>query len=59
MKASSKNLGRGTANVAKGKTKEVAGKAVGNPKLLLKGKAQKEVGKVQRTVGKRQKVRGE
>lgn len=58
MKASTVNKGRGAANVVKGKVKEVAGKAVGSPRLEAKGKAQKAVGKVQRAVGKRQEVRG-
>lgn len=59
MKASTENKSRGAANIAKGKVKEIAGKAVRSPKLELKGKAQKEVGKVQRAVGKRQDARGE
>lgn len=58
MKASTVNKGRGAANVVKGKTKEIAGKAVGSPRLEAKGKAQKAVGKVQRAVGKRQDARG-
>ena len=59
MKASTVNKGRGATNVAKGKIKEVAGKATNSTRLELKGKAQKEVGKIQRAVGKRQDARGE
>ncbi len=58
MKASTRNKTTGTANVVKGKTKEIAGKVFRSPKLELKGKAQKEVGKVQRNVAQRQKARG-
>ncbi len=58
MKASSVNKNRGLAKVAAGKVNEVAGKAVGSPKLQIKGKAQKAVGKIQRAVGKRQEARG-
>ena len=58
MKASTVNKTRGASNVAKGKVKEVAGKATGSARLELKGKAQREVGKVQRAVGKRQDARG-
>lgn len=41
--------GRGTE--AKGKVKEVAGKAVGNKELEYKGKAEKHVGKAQGAYG--------
>ena len=41
MKASTKNISRGSANVVAGKTKELAGKAVRSPKLQAKGIVQK------------------
>ena len=59
MKASTINKSRGTANIAKGKVKEVAGRATRSPRLELKGTAQKVAGNIQRAVGKRQKARGE
>ena len=58
MKASTINKTRGASNVAKGKVKEVAGKATNARRLEAKGNAQKTVGKIQREVGKRQAVRG-
>jgi len=42
---------QGSAEQAKGKIKEVAGKATGDAKLESEGKAQKAAGKVQNTVG--------
>jgi uncharacterized protein YjbJ (UPF0337 family) len=41
----------GSFEQAKGKVKEVAGKATGDAKLENEGKAQKVAGKVQNTVG--------
>ncbi|MFN3657682.1 MAG: CsbD family protein [Pseudolabrys sp.] len=41
----------GSWEQAKGKTKEIAGKATGDAKLEAEGKAQKTAGKVQNTVG--------
>jgi uncharacterized protein YjbJ (UPF0337 family) len=41
----------GSVEQAKGKAKEVAGKATGDTKLEAEGKAQKAAGKVQNTVG--------
>lgn len=41
----------GSFEQAKGKIKEVAGKATGDSKLETEGKAQKTAGKVQNTVG--------
>lgn len=41
----------GSFEQAKGKVKEVAGKATGDAKLEAEGKAQKIAGKVQNTVG--------
>ena len=42
---------RGSVEQAKGKIKEVAGKATGDIKLENEGKAQKVAGKVQNTIG--------
>jgi uncharacterized protein YjbJ (UPF0337 family) len=42
---------QGSAEQAKGKMKEVAGKATGDAKLESEGKAQKAAGKVQNTIG--------
>lgn len=42
---------RGSAEQAKGKIKEVAGKMTGDSKLEGEGKAQKAAGKIQNTVG--------
>jgi uncharacterized protein YjbJ (UPF0337 family) len=41
----------GSFEQAKGKVKEVAGKATGDSKLEAEGKTQKTAGKVQNTVG--------
>ncbi len=43
-------------NSIKGKIKEVAGKAVGNPKLRDEGRADQVEGKVQKKVGEIEKV---
>ncbi|MBI3705711.1 MAG: CsbD family protein [Rhizobiales bacterium] len=42
---------QGSVEQAKGKLKEVAGKATGDSKLETEGKAQKIAGKVQNTIG--------
>jgi uncharacterized protein YjbJ (UPF0337 family) len=42
---------KGSAEQAKGKVKEVAGKAVGDSKLEAEGKADQVKGKVQNAVG--------
>lgn len=42
---------KGRYEEAKGKVKEVAGKAVGNESLEIKGKIQKDAGKVRAGVG--------
>ena len=49
--AMNKDRIQGSAEQAKGKMKEVAGKATGDTKLESEGKAQKAAGKVQNTVG--------
>jgi uncharacterized protein YjbJ (UPF0337 family) len=41
----------GSAEQAKGKVKEIAGKVTGDTKLESEGKAQKIAGKVQNTIG--------
>ena len=41
----------GSLEQAKGKVKEVAGKATGDAKLEAEGKAQKTAGKIQNAVG--------
>lgn len=41
----------GSFEQAKGKVKEVAGKATGDTKLETEGKAQQVAGKVQNTIG--------
>ncbi len=42
---------KGSIQQAKGKTKEVAGKATGDTKLQTEGKTQKQAGKVRNTIG--------
>ena len=42
---------KGSANQAKGKMKEVAGKVTGDTKTESEGKADKVKGKVQNTIG--------
>jgi uncharacterized protein YjbJ (UPF0337 family) len=42
---------QGSAEQAKGKVKEVAGKVVGDSKLETEGKADQAAGKIQNTVG--------
>ena len=42
---------QGSAEQAKGKVKEVAGKASGDSKLEAEGKTQQVAGKVQNTIG--------
>ena len=46
-----KDQASGRVETAKGKVKEVAGKAVGNKELEAKGKIQKNAGKVQSSYG--------
>jgi uncharacterized protein YjbJ (UPF0337 family) len=42
---------QGSAEQAKGKVKEIAGKMTGDIKLESEGKAQKAAGKIQNTIG--------
>ncbi len=58
MKSSTKDKVKGRAREAKGKVKESAGRAVGNPNLRDRGTAEKMSGKVQRKVGDVEKVFG-
>lgn len=46
-----KDQAKGRLEVAKGKAKEVAGKVVGNDKLEVKGRVQKNSGKAQAAYG--------
>jgi uncharacterized protein YjbJ (UPF0337 family) len=58
MKASTRNKAAGNANIAKGKSKKVAGKILGKRRLQAKGAAQEAVGRVQKAVGRSQKRDG-
>ena len=58
MKSSTKDKIKGSARETKGKVKETAGKAVGNPNLRDRGTAEKVGGKVQRKIGDVEKVFG-
>ena len=42
---------QGSAEQAKGKVKEIAGKVTGDTKLESEGKAEKVAGKIQNTIG--------
>ena len=54
-----KNRLKGSAHQAKGKVKEVAGKATGDKKLQAEGKGEKAGGKIQNFMGGiRDKLRG-
>jgi len=54
-----KNRLKGSAHQAKGKVKEVAGKATGDKKLQAEGKGEKAGGKIQNFIGGiRDKLRG-
>jgi uncharacterized protein YjbJ (UPF0337 family) len=56
MKDSTKDKMSGHAKDAKGKVKEAAGKAVGNPRLRDEGRADQVEGKIQKKVGDVKKV---
>jgi len=49
---------KGTFHEAKGKVKEMAGEFTDNPKLEVKGKAEKIAGKAQEKIGQVKKVLG-
>lgn len=59
MKASTRNIAAGDANIVKGKTKEITGKVVRSDNLQAKGVAQEVAGDIQKAVGRDQKSRGE
>jgi uncharacterized protein YjbJ (UPF0337 family) len=56
MKSSTKDKIKGGFREAKGKIKEKAGDATGNPNLRDRGTAEKAGGKVQRKIGDLKKV---
>jgi Uncharacterized protein conserved in bacteria len=56
MKSSTKDKIKGGFEEAKGKVKEKAGKATGNPDLRDRGTAEKTGGKIQRKIGDVKKV---
>jgi len=58
MKSSMKDKVKGTFHEAKGAVKEMAGKVTDNPKLEIKGKAEKLAGKAQGKLGQVKKVFG-
>ena len=58
MRSSTKDKVKGGVREAKGKVKEEAGKAIGNPNLRDRGAADKVGGKVQKKVGDIKKVFG-
>jgi uncharacterized protein YjbJ (UPF0337 family) len=58
MKSSTKDKIKGTANEAKGKVKETAGRATGNRDMEDRGTMEKAGGKIQRKVGDVKKVFG-
>ena len=58
MKESLKDRIQGKFHEAKGKIKEVSGKAVNNPRVELEGQSEKIAGKVQEKVGQTKKILG-
>ena len=56
MKPSTKDQIEGQLHEAKGKVKEAAGHAIGNPDLESEGQVEKLGGKVQKKVGQVEKV---
>jgi len=58
MKSSTKDKVKGSFHEAKGAVKEMAGKVTDNPKLELKGKAEKLAGKAQEKLAQVKKVFG-
>jgi uncharacterized protein YjbJ (UPF0337 family) len=56
MKSSTKDKVKGTFREGKGKVKEKAGKATGNPDLRDRGTLERAGGKVQRKIGDIKKV---
>jgi uncharacterized protein YjbJ (UPF0337 family) len=58
MRSSTKDKIKGGLREAKGKVKEEAGKAIGNPNLRDRGTDEKVAGKVQKKIGDVKKVFG-
>jgi uncharacterized protein YjbJ (UPF0337 family) len=58
MRSSTKDKIKGGLREAKGKVKEEAGKAIGNPNLRDRGTDEKVAGKVQKKMGDVKKVFG-
>ena len=58
MKSSTKDRVKGRADEAKGKIKEKAGRALGNPRMEDEGTAGRAGGKIQRKIGEVKKVFG-
>ena len=58
MKSSTQDKAEGTAKDLKGRVKEAAGRAVGNPNLQDEGTADRVEGKVQKKAGDVKKVFG-
>lgn len=56
MKSSTRDQAEGTVKDLKGRGKEVAGRATGNPNLRDEGTADRVEGKVQKKVGDVKKV---
>jgi uncharacterized protein YjbJ (UPF0337 family) len=56
MKSSTRDKAAGMAKETRGKIKESAGRAVGNPRLQDEGTADRVEGKVQKKVGDIKKV---
>jgi uncharacterized protein YjbJ (UPF0337 family) len=56
MKQNIKDRVKGSVKEAKGKAKQTAGRALKNPELENKGRAEKWVGKAQRKVGQVEKA---
>jgi uncharacterized protein YjbJ (UPF0337 family) len=58
MKSSTKDRVKGRADEAKGKIKEKAGRALGNPRMEDERTAERAGGKIQRKIGEVKKVFG-
>ena len=58
MKASTRSIATGNANVVKGDAKQLAGKALGKKLLQARGRAQKMMGRLQQKDGKQQRRDG-
>lgn len=58
MKSSKQDQVEGKFHQAKGNLKKIAAKITDNPKLAVKGSAEKVIGKVQEKIGQIKKVFG-